>query len=599
MDFLKYIDFFNIKFYFYTNNQPNYQNVFGGIMNLIYIISCILIFIFFSYEDLTQLNPITTVSEISDSEAKIINLKEEKIWIPFRMVTYENRLINHKGILHIEPYFIEGKYNNNNQMDLHYHLLNYKLCNETSMANKPNNYRINADLNELYCIDHDDILFGGSWNSGFINYIELNLYLCDENIYFNSSDPRCENAYNLLKKLNSSILFEFYYPVVQFQPRNFEIPVAIIYKNLYYRLSTYSHKIEKIFIHEHILSDDRNMLTNNYKNISCWGVSYLYGDDYYLPEKFDPVAKSNSSVVYSLNIYMDNGFVYYTRSYKKLFLIFSDVFPLFKFLLYFMKHFTKHIKMSLTKSKLTSLIFECKEIKPKKLVVNKVEEVNKNNNLQSESMIVESKQSKDNKENPIKDINLSNNFLSINIYNLNNKDNNYCKKKIKEENKENKYFNNRSNVFLNEENQISILNKKDIISVNKINKSTLHESLKTKTSPKKIRRKKTEHLFPIYYFFLDFFLDKLIHPQRFFCLPREYFTVYNFMCQIYDISTHIILFKQFNSLNKLIKEKIYENHEVCPAKPYNKINLGDENKIEKINKDLKSNKSILFSNNLL
>ena len=71
------------------------------------------------------------------------------------------------------------------------------------------------------------------------------------------------------------------------------------------------------------------------------------------------------------------------------------------------------------------------------------------------------------------------------------------------------------------------------------------------------------------------------------------------MCQIYDISTHIILFKQFNLLNKLIKEKIYENHEVCPAKPYNKINLSDEKKIEKINKDLKGNKSILFSNNLL
>ena len=599
MDFIKYIDFFNIKFYFYTNNQPNYQNVFGGIMNLIYIIGCILIFIFFSYDDLTQLNPITTVSEISDSEAKIINLKEEKIWIPFRMVTYENRLINHKGILHIEPYFIEGKYNNNNQMDLHYHLLNYKLCNETSMAKKPNNYRINAALNELYCIDQDDLLFGGSWNSGFIYYIEINLYLCDENIYFNSSDPRCEKVGNLLKKLNSSILFEFYYPVVQFQPRNIEIPVAIIYKNLYYRLSTYSHKVEKIFIHEHILSDDKNMLSNNYKNSSFWGVSYRYGDDYYLPDKYDPVAKSNSNIVYSLNIYMDNGFVYYTRTYKKLFLIFSDVFPLFKFLLYFMKNFTQHIKMSLTKGKLASLIFECKEIKPKKVFANKVEEINKNNNLQSESMIVESKQSKDNKENPIKDINLNNNFLSINIYNLNNKDNNYCKKKIKEENKENKYFNNRSNVFLNEENQISILNKKDIISVNKNNKSTLYESLKNKTSPKKIRRKKTEYLFPNYYFFLDYFLDKLIHPQKFFCLPKEYFTVYNFMCQIYDISTHIILFKQFNSLDKLIKEKIYENDEVCPSKPYNKINIGDEKKIEKINKDLKGNKSILFSNNLL
>lgn len=592
MDFIKYIDFFNIKFYFYTNNQPNYQNVFGGIMNLIYILGCILIFIFFSYDDLRLLNPITTVSEISDSEAKIINLKDEKIWIPFRMVTYENKLIKHKGIIHIEPYFIEGKYNNNNQMDLKYHLLNYKLCNETSMANKPNNYRINAHLNELYCIEQDDILFGGSWNSDFVYYIEINLYLCDENIYFNSSDSRCEKIDDLLKKLNSSLLFEFYYPVVQFQPRNIEIPIAIIYKNFYYRLSTYSHKVEKIFIHEHILSDDKNMLTSNIKNSSCWGVSYLYGDDYYLPEKFDPVAKSNSNIIYSLNIYMDNGFVYYTRSYKKLFLIISNVFPIFKFFLFFIKRFTQHVKMSLTKRKLASLIFECKEIKS----INKIGKITKNNNLQSESFIIESKQSKDNKEHPIKDSNLSNNFLSINIYKINNKDH---KNNLKEDNKENKYFNNRSNLFLNEENQISILNKKDIISNNKDNKSNFGESFKTKPSPKKIRRKKTEYLFPSYYFFLDFFLDKLIHPQKFFCLPKEYFTVYNFMCQIYDISTHIILYKHFNSLNKMFKEKIYENDEVCPTKPYNKINIGDEKKIEKINKDLKSNKSILFSNNLL
>ena len=591
MDFIKYIDFFNIKFHFYTNNQPNYQNVFGGIMNLIYVLGCILIFIFFSYDDLRLLNPITTVSEISDSEAKIINLKEEKIWIPFRMVTYENKLVKHKGIIHIEPYFIEGKYNNNNQMDLNYHLLNYKLCNETSIAKKPNNYRINAHLNELYCIEQDDLLFGGSWNSDFIYYIEINLYLCDENIYFNSSDPRCEKIDDLLKKLNSSILFEFYYPVVQFQPRNIEIPIAIIYKNFYYRLSTYSHKVEKIFIHEHILSDDKNMLTSNVKNSSCWGVSYLYGDDYYLPDKYDPVAKSNSNIVYSLNIYMDNGFVYYTRSYKKLFLIISNIFPLFKFFLFFIKGFTQHVKMSLTKRKLASLIFECKEIK----TINKVEKININNNLPSENFIIESKQSKDNQENLKREINLSNNFLSINIYKLNNKG---CKNN-KEENKENKSFNNRSNIFLNDENQISILNKKDIISVNKNNKSSFYESLKTKSSPKKIRRKKTEYLFPSYYFFLDFFLDKLIHPQKFFCLPKEYFTVYNFMCQIYDISTHIILYKHFNSLNKMFKEKIYENDEICPAKPYNKINIGDEKRIEKINKDLKSNKSILFSNNLL
>ena len=71
------------------------------------------------------------------------------------------------------------------------------------------------------------------------------------------------------------------------------------------------------------------------------------------------------------------------------------------------------------------------------------------------------------------------------------------------------------------------------------------------------------------------------------------------MCQIYDISTHIILFKQFNSLNNLVLEKMYDENGICPSKPYKKINIGDDKTVEKLNKDLKVKKSILFSNNLL
>ena len=46
-------------------------------------------------------------------------------------------------------------------------------------------------------------------------------------------------------------------------------------------------------------------------------------------------------------------------------------------------------------------------------------------------------------------------------------------------------------------------------------------------------------------------------------------------------------------------EKIYEDDGICPSKPYNKINICDNAVIEKLNKDLKIKKSILFSNNLL
>jgi hypothetical protein len=108
---------------------------------------------------------------------------------------------------------------------------------------------------------------------------------------------------------------------------------------------------------------------------------------------------------------------------------------------------------------------------------------------------------------------------------------------------------------------------------------------------------KKKYVFPLHYFYLDFLFDKLIHPQKFFCVSKTYFTVYNFMCQIYDISTHIILFKQFNILNNLLHQ-IYEENGNCPARPFKQININDTFIMEQINKDLKSKKSILFSHNL-
>ena len=65
---------------------------------------------------------------------------------------------------------------------------------------------------------------------------------------------------------------------------------------------------------------------------------------------------------------------------------------------------------------------------------------------------------------------------------------------------------------------------------------------------------KMMYIFPYYYFFLDFIFDKFLRPERFFCLPKTYFIVYYYMCQIYDISSHIILFKQVNALKKMFED---------------------------------------------
>jgi hypothetical protein len=220
------------------------------------------------------------------------------------------------------------------------------------MVNKTKNYKIDIKLNELFCLDKDDIPFGGSWNDKYINYIEINVYLCKDGIDLNISDPRCSKMENLLKNKDTSLIFEIFYPIVQFQPTNLETPIAVIYRCYFYRLSAYGNKVERLYLQEHILSDDRSNIITKYTNSSFWGTSTLYGDDYFLPNTQNNITKNTSSRLYSLNIFLDGGYVYYTRTYKKIFLIIANVFPLFKTALYIITKFTQHVKMSFIKRKL-------------------------------------------------------------------------------------------------------------------------------------------------------------------------------------------------------------------------------------------------------
>ena len=600
IDFLKYLDFFPIKFNFYTNNQPTYQNVFGGIMSIFYIILCIGIFFGLCLDDIKRLNPISSTSEISDSHPRLINKKDAKIWIPFRIVTHMNKYIDHRGKLFIFPYLVQGKYTHEFGMDLKYHSLNYKLCNETSMAYKPDNYKIDIPLNELFCIEQNDIQFGWNENEKNLNYLEINLYLCEDGIYYNSSDSKCEKISDLLNSINTSLSFDFYYPVVEFRPNNFKNPISVIYRNFYYKLSSHSHRIAKLYIKEHILSDDINILIKNYKNNSCWGISSIYGDDYYLSQNFDLMNINNSSNIYTMRIFMDYGFVYYTRTYNKLLVILSKVFPIFNFALLFIKKFTQHVKMSLTKRKLAGLIFQKRQLSEFSLIqFGSLKESIRKSQIKLESKIDES-----NNEILLKNINDSSSELKKNKMNI-IKEVEVKKQSEKEEKEEkeldkssNNNSNNRSNQKLNNNNKVE-LSMKNITLIKEKNISNMNNN----SSPKRLnnknrnKKKKRNDIFPFYYFFLDLFFDKLINPQKFCFISKAYFTVYNFMCQIYDISTHIILFKQFNLLNNAVK-KIYEERGFCYIYPFQKININDSKAIEKLNYDLKNKKSILFSKNL-
>ena len=594
MNYLKYLDVFDTKFHFYVGGHPTNSSIFGGIMSIIFVVSSIIIMLILAWEDLKKLNPITSKSEIPGGDMRVVNLHNSKVWIPWRMVTYEEKFIDHRGILYPVVSFIEGKWNSSFGMDLTYHTLEYKLCSETAMANKTEEYKIDIPLDEIFCIEDDDFPWGGSWHGDILYYFEINLYLCEDGIDFNSSDPRCTQMSELLKHKNTSWLFEFYYPVVQFEPTNHENPISVIYRSYFYRLSTYANKVERIYIQENIMEDDQSLVYSTPEFNSYWGITNIYGDSYFMPEEKDPLVKSVSSRLYSLVVYMDQGYIHYTRKYKNIFYIFSEILPLINVLLIIMKKFTRYIKLIIAQKNITEIIFE-------NIYSNNYEKsIPSNNNYYNphKNKLIELKHKPK--------INSSKNFLTLkknvqennhssilNLESIKNSNQNLPIEKEKSNRLKLAINKNGNEIYgpnLSDVNIIRLLNKNQIKrkTINMQNRSNY--AISNANNSSNMYRKSNEfsksftkrELFPISYYYMNILFDRLIKPKTCLCLDKKYFIMYNFMIKILDISTHIKLLKYFIVFMDFFFSNEYNPRRKNVPNFDKKININDELKMEEI-----------------
>ena len=594
MNILRYCDFFNINFHFYYENKDTIS-IFGGFMCLCYILSSILITIILSMDDFKKLNPLTTKSEVEGGEFRVVNLKESKIYIPWRLITYEEKFINHKGILYPMVTLIEGELDSNIGMNLKYHNLKYSLCNETSMVNITGFYHIDTPLNELYCIQQDDIPFGGSWLADKIFYLEVNLFLCEDGIKFNASDKRCTILEDIVKFTNTTWLFEFYYPIVQFQPTNQEVPMMVIYKNYYYRLSSHTYKLERLYVQENILSDSNGLLSSSSINTSFWGISTIYGDTYFWSEEQDPLVKSNSSVLFSLDIYMDQGHIYYSRSYRKIFETLSNVFPLLNILLIIFEKFTIWVKSSFARQSIVEIVFESsKNFKTKNRMLFNIDKTMPRNKPRNTIFINKRPKFDD-------DLRLSKERLRLNkLNNIHSMKENYSANKDQTNTIIRRPLNNyKDESYLELYNSINIkgMNKSREKTDNLVNRTNIEEqsndNIKYNDNIKDYKeykdfiiRKEKRKLFPLFYFFMDIFIQKLDRPKSFCCLDKKYLIVYNFMERILNISSYILLYR-YISLYKSIFTKEIKNFNFY--KVDKKININNNELMENIEQKIFTN----------
>ena len=604
-DILKYVDFFGATFSFYSEKNRKFYTNLGGLLTLLSIILSTILFIFNNIDNFSHNVPTSTTSTAKEPY-KNIKFGKEKIWIPWRIRDFGGKTINHNNILYPIIFYYKGKRNKlTNNMDVYYEFLDYKKCNETSMINNSDIYMIDMKLDQLYCIDMEDLDVGGSWDSDFLNLVTLDLYNCKNGINYDEDNENC-TKYEKIREIageNNNFQFEIYYPVVHYQPLNKTHPIFVKYTNYFYHISIYSNKIDRIYLQQYILKDDKGLISKAEKTFNYWGVVSFSGDSYATGINRDLMNEGSTSRFYSFNIYLKNEITNYNRTYKKLFLIIADGLPIINVIFVVFKLFAKILKISSGNKKLTELLFEnLKETKPLYRF--------KTNKLHSKIKVFKSSSIKNN-ENDI-----SNNYLTPK-YNYTKKKQSALLKKAKPQysiiipNAKPKIkSNNHLNVIPNFTNMHqSVFNSnlnvsKDSFGLsdksNNIFSHLPHEDINSKnetTSQKNIDSKilkmmlKKQYirksLFPYKYYLCSIFIKNIHTSRNYFFVTKKFIVVYNFICQLFDISSYLILQKEFQIIKNNLLEEKYKNI----VEKSKKINVNDQS----FNVDMKE---CISSNNL-
>lgn len=639
---LKYFDLFGTKCSFFVEKTPKLYSVIGGILSIMNICFCFLIFLYASLDDFLRMNPTVSISSIQPSYHQKIKFGEEKIWIPWRIKDYSNHFVNHTNLFYpfvYNYYSIRKSYGTG--FEFRVKQLNYTLCNQTSFMNKSEIFYIDSSLDELYCIQMDDVIVGGDWTSDYISYIEFDLYLCKGGINYDINNPDCtryENISNYLGK-NNSLAMSLYYPIVQFKSNETINPMEVIYRERLYHISRYSNKIDRIFLQKNILKDDLGWLTNNYNVTSYWGLNSFTGDSYTTGKEKDLMNEGSTSRVYSFNIYIEPTINTYYRSYKKIYIILSESIPLIYIISFVFKLIAKFCKFHTINKKFSEFLFvnlkEKSDIFDKKIKeLKELKEKSPSNYKKSNN---HSNKNNINNNNPKYSNKNSNNFINENneknIENNNKlliKKNSIIMNKLHQANEKsgkNNFhdnsleilYNNRQKDLLSsksldhkDENNIARKTIKTYFNLRHKKEVSYNESKKKKrNSVKKIsfvgntqiriqtvNKQKTEQnkhyvhkkLFPSRYYFYVIFIKNLDVLNKVKCVSKKFSKTYLFICKLLDIYSYLDLLRQFN----VFKTCFLNDKSLSFIEKNRKINIGEMSFMKNIRECIENNNFHLF-----
>ena len=564
---MEYLDMIGTKPGFYIERKPKFYSVLGGVLSISSICLLVIIFIIYSLKDFEKTPPNIIYSSIPSVGYNKIELEDEKIWIPMRIIDYYYNFVNHEGLIYpVINYCLAERLNYKES----FHCtkkkrLEFKLCNETSMINNSNIYLINTPLDKLYCINMNDLVMGGFWDDLFLGYVKINLYFCKNGENFERNNTNCTSYDKIKEKIgyNNSLELEIYYPTIQFQPLNYNNPIVILYTQNFYQISKYSNKIDRLFLQNYMLIDEKGWFRNNKINNSYWGVSSINADYYATPITKDLINEGSTSRFYSLNIYLKSGIILYQRKYKNFLSTLLEKLPLIYIIFIIFQNTAKVFKLAEENKVLIKLLFE--NIRETRIKQDKKFNIIKVRNSQKFEPSTPYRNRK---------IKSDSNFFKFNGYSPSphmikkkfNSIKNFPNLSFKEKKIRQKSIDNFDKKLMN---RLSLSH-----GISKQNEERFKDSSAMNldiVSPCDTKYA-SEKLFPYIYYIFSVFIKNLNLNKNKLCFSEKFAKVYTFLTKIMDIRSYLFLIKEFN----VLRTKILNQRKINFIKVNRNINTGTD-----------------------
>ena len=320
MKIFKSIDFFGSYLHWYVNKQKKVYTLLGGILTIISFVICFIVLVNL-LRGVVARNPQINMDDQPSMEYPKIKFGEEKIYIPWRIADYSVHSVNFTGLIYPIIYYYYGeKDKKTGAMPYNYKILKYRNCNETDIEiyHKFNNSIV--DINSLYCIDMEDLYMGGDYFHDFVYHIQMDLFLCEDGVNYNTPGKKCTDFNELLNIIgeDNGWHFEFYYPEILIKSQDKKNPIEIFYNSHFYNFNKLNTKVERLYLKQFILIDDQGWIFEKKNTTSIWGFDRIDSDSYARSDGNDIITDFTSSKIYSLVIYINSNKKIYTRNYPKL-----------------------------------------------------------------------------------------------------------------------------------------------------------------------------------------------------------------------------------------------------------------------------------------